>query len=282
MALAPINPTQLTPPRVAFIDDRSGAISREWYRFFLSLLTATQTNQEETELAPDTASLLASYDAVFGEAIQGLESAPDCCTATADVDAKVNNLAQATASTPPAATESDIAVIQSQLQALALSPPPKEFRSPRYGSFYDTTSQTAAAINTAYAMTFNTTDLSVGVTRGTPTSRIFVDRPNVYNVQFSAQLDKTAGGVGLVWIWLRKNGVNVSDSAGQIRIQGNNAEILAAWNYVIQLNAGDYIELMWEVDDTSVILLAEAASAVHPSIPSVILTVTDNISSLET
>ena len=282
MAYSPINPTQLTPPRVALIDERSGAISREWYRFFLSLLTATQTNQDEVELAPDATSLIASYDAMLESLAQTTESAPDCCSATADVDAKVNSLAQATGVTPPAATESDIAVIQSQLQALALSPPPKEFRSPRYGSFYDTTTQTAAAINTAYAMTFNTTDLSVGVTRGTPTSRIFVDRPNVYNVQFSAQLDKTAGGVGLVWIWLRKNGVNVPDSAGQIRIQGNNAEILAAWNYVIQLNAGDYIELMWEVDDTSVILLAEAASAVHPSVPSIILTVTDNISSLET
>ena len=282
MALSPINPTQLTPPRVAFIDERSGAISREWYRFFLSLLTATQANQEEVELAPDAISLLASYDAVFGEAIQGLESAPDCCTATADVDAKVNNLAQSTASTPPAASESDIAVIQSQLQALALAPPPKQSRAPRYGSFYDTTTQTAAAINTAYAMTFNTVDLSVGVTVGSPTSRIYVDRPNVYNIQFSAQVDKTAGGVALVWVWLRKNGVNVPDSAGQIRIQGNNAEILAAWNYIIQLNAGDYIELMWEVDNTSVILLAEAASAVHPSVPSIILTVTDNISSLET
>jgi len=282
MAYSPINPTQLTPPRVALIDERSGAISREWYRFFLSLLTATQTNQDEVELAPDATSLIASYDAMLESLAQTTESAPDCCSATADVDAKVNSLAQATGVAPPAATESDIAVIQSQLQALALSPPPKEFRSPRYGSFYDTTSQTAAAINTAYAMTFNTTDLSQGVTRGTPTSRIFVDRPNVYNVQFSAQLDKTAGGVALAWVWLRKNGVNVPDSAGQIRIQGNNAEILAAWNYVIQLNAGDYIELMWEVDDTSVILLAEAASAVHPSIPSVILTVTDNISSLET
>jgi len=282
MAYSPINPTQLTPPRVALIDERSGAISREWYRFFLSLLTATQTNQDEVELAPDATSLIASYDAMLESLAQTTESAPDCCSATADVDAKVNSLAQATGVTPPAATESDIAVIQSQLQALALSPPPKEFRSPRYGSFYDTTTQTAAAINTAYAMTFNTTDLSVGVTRGTPTSRIFVDRPNIYNVQFSAQVDKTSGGVALVWVWLRKNGVNVPDSAGQIRIQGNNAEILAAWNYVIQLNAGDYIELMWEVDDTSVILLAEAASAVHPSIPSVILTVTDNISSLET
>jgi hypothetical protein len=258
MALAPINPTQITPPRVEFIDQRSGAISREWYRFFLSLRNATENNQSEVELAPNTASLIATYDAML------------------------ETLTQTTETQPSGASESDIAVIQSQLQALALSPPPKEFRSPRYGSFYDTTSQTAAAINTAYAMTFNTTDLSFGVTRGTPTSRIFVDRPNIYNVQFSAQVDKTSGGVGLVWIWLRKNGVNVPDSAGQIRIQGNNAEILAAWNYVIQLNAGDYIELMWEVDDTSVILLAEAASAIHPSIPSVILTVTDNISSMET
>lgn len=172
------------------------------------------------------------------------------------------------------------AVLQTEIQNLSVSPPytPQLVRH-RYGSFYDTTTQTAAAINTAYAMTFNTVDLSVGVTRGTPTSRIYVDTLNVYNVQFSAQVDKTAGGVGLVWVWLRKNGVNVPDSAGQIRIQGNNAEILAAWNYIIELNAGDYIELMWEVDDTSVILLAEAASAVHPSIPSVILTVTNNISS---
>jgi hypothetical protein len=181
---------------------------------------------------------------------------------------------------PDADATSLAAVLQTEIQNLSVSPSyTPQLPRHRYGLFYDTTSQTAAAINTAYAMTFNTVDLSVGVTRGTPTSRIYVDTLNVYNVQFSAQVDKTAGGVGLVWIWLRKNGVNVPDSAGQIRIQGNNAEVLAAWNYIIQLNAGDYIELMWEVDDTSVILLAEAASAVHPSIPSIILTVTNNISS---
>lgn len=182
---------------------------------------------------------------------------------------------------PNPASQEQIENLQQQISALQQMPPPKEFRTPRYGSFYDTTTQTAAAINTAYAMTFNTTDLSQGVYLGTPASRVYVDRPNVYNVQFSAQVDKTSGGVALVWIWLRKNGVDIPDSAGQIRIQGNDAEILAAWNYIIQLNAGDYIELMWEVDDTSVILLSEVASAIHPSVPSVILTVTDNVSSLE-
>jgi hypothetical protein len=183
---------------------------------------------------------------------------------------------------PPAASQEQIAALQEQITGLQQMPPPRQNRTPRYGSFYDTTTQTAAVINTAYGMTFNTTDLSYGVTVGSPTSRIYIDRPNVYNVQFSAQVDKTAGGVGLVWIWLRKNGVNVPDSSGQIRIQGNNAEVVVGWNYIIELNSGDYIELMWEVDDTSVILLADPASAVHPSVPSIILTVTDNISSMET
>jgi len=47
------------------------------------------------------------------------------------------------------------------------------------------------------------------------------------------------------------------------------------------MNAGDYFELMWEVDDLGVQLLADPATAVHPAIPSIILTVTDNVSSLE-
>ena len=273
------NPTNLTPPRVALIDERSGAISREWYRFFLSLLTAVQSTQAEAELAPSAEGLLAAYDAVFADALQGLASQPTA--ASTDDLAAIQAQIQALQSQIAEATAGDLAVLQSGLQALALNPPPKQYLTPRYGSFYDTTTQTAAAINTAYAITFNTTDLSYGVTVGSPTSRIYVDRPNVYNVQFSAQLDKTSGGVGLVWIWLRKNGVNVADSAGQVRIQGNDAELVTAWNYLVQLNAGDYIEIMWEVDDTSVQILYDAATAVHPAIPSVILTVTDNVSSLE-
>jgi hypothetical protein len=119
--VAPINPTQLTPPRVDFIDPRSGAISREWYRFFLSLLTATQTNQEETELPPDATSLLASYDAVFGGAVHGLESAPSAVSAS-DLAAVETEL-QGLESAPSAASASDLAAVETELQALALSVP---------------------------------------------------------------------------------------------------------------------------------------------------------------
>lgn len=179
------------------------------------------------------------------------------------------------------ASLSDIDTLQDQIVALQQTPPPKEYRTPRYGSFYDTTDQVAGAINTAYAMTFNTTDLSVGVTIGSPTSRIYVDRPNVYNIQFSAEFINTSGGTSNAWIWLRKNGTDVPDSASTIRVQGNNTELVAAWNFLLQMNAGDYFELMWEVSAVALSLHADPATAIHPAIPSIILTVTDNVSTLE-
>jgi hypothetical protein len=194
----------------------------------------------------------------------------------------LQSLVQLLAYAPEGASQSDIDALQDQITALQQQPPPKEYITPRYGSFFDTTDQTAAVINTAYAMTFNTTDLSFGVTLGSPTSRIYVDSSNVYNIQFSAQVVNTSGGgAHRIWIWLRKNGVNIPDSSTVIRIQGNNTETVAAWNFLLKMNAGDYFELMWEVDDLGVQLLADPATAVHPAIPSIILTVTDNVSSLE-
>lgn len=151
-----------------------------------------------------------------------------------------------------------------------------------FGSFYDTTTQTAAAINTAYAMTFNTTDLSFGVQRGSTTSQIFVHQPGVYDIQFSAQLDNTSGGNHLSYIWLRVNGVNVAQSASQIRLKGTDGELVASWNWFYDFKAGDYFEIMWAVSDTAVQLTAQAAVAPVPAIPSVILTVSNNIRSYPT
>jgi len=136
----------------------------------------------------------------------------------------------------------------------------------------------ASTVNTAYAVTFNSTDLSFGVRIGTPASRIYVDSEGVYNFQFSLQLDKVSGGVGLFYLWARINGVDQTNSATQIRIQGNNAESVAAWNFVYKMTAGDYLELMWAVDTTDITIQTFAAAPPVPGIPSAILTVTNNIS----
>jgi hypothetical protein len=167
------------------------------------------------------------------------------------------------------------------VEGLQMAPPPREFKRSRYGSFYDTTTQTATTINTAKAITFNNTDLSNGVYLGTPTSRVYVDTPGIYNFDTSFQLDKTAGGTGLFYLWFRLNGVDVPNSASQIRIQGNNAEIFSSLNYFFNLAAGDYVEIMYSVNDLSVQILAEAAAAPHPGIPSIILTVANNIGGIQ-
>lgn len=143
-----------------------------------------------------------------------------------------------------------------------------------YGAFSDTTTQTAASINTAYAMTFNTTDSSNGVSRGSPTSRLVVDNQGVYNVQFSAQLDSLSGGTVNVHIWLRKNGINVPNTASTVAIQGTAARTVAAWNFIIQLEPTNYVELMWATDSTNARILAASATSVWPAIPSVICTIT--------
>jgi len=143
-----------------------------------------------------------------------------------------------------------------------------------YGAFSDTTLQTAASIDTAYGMVFNTTDSSNGVSIGSPSSRLVVDYQGVYNVQFSAQLDKTSGGAGNIYIWLRKNGTNVANTATTVAVQGTAARTVAAWNFIIQLEPTNYVELMWATDDTTIRILAASATSVWPAIPSVICTVT--------
>jgi hypothetical protein len=143
-----------------------------------------------------------------------------------------------------------------------------------HGAFHDTTTQTAAAINTAYAVTLNTTDHAYAVYIGTPASRVYVDVAGVYNFEFSMQLDKTAGATGIIFVWARINGTDVPASATRLSIQGTAAEVVPAWNFLLDLNGGDYFELMWAVDDDRIRIQAEAATAFCPSIPSVILTAT--------
>jgi hypothetical protein len=167
------------------------------------------------------------------------------------------------------------------VEGLQMTPPPREFKRARYGSFYDTTTQLATVINTAKAITFNNTDLSNGVFIGSPASRIVVDSEGIYNFDTSFQLDKTSGGVEEFYIWFRLNGVDVPDSASQIRIQGNNAEIFSSLNYFFDLKSNDYVELMFSVSDLSVELKSFVAAPPVPSIPSIILTVSNNIGGVQ-
>ena len=260
----PQDPSQLTRQELAQFLPSQRAI-RAFEKIFDIIPNVVDSNEFTSGNALATAQEAIDSINRLSTALELLATAPEVSgTVTSDVaeqssDTRVDDLVQ-------------------QVALLSQAPPLEPAKVPRYGTFYDTTTQTAAAINTAYALTFNTTDLSFGVRRGTPTSSIYVDSEGIYNFQFSLQLDKVSGGVGLFYLWARINGLDQTNSATQIRIQGNNAETVAAWNFVYKMNAGDYFELVWSVDTTDITIQAFAAAPPVPGIPSAILTVTNNIS----
>lgn len=169
--------------------------------------------------------------------------------------------------------------LQSEVEGLQVQPPKQPEKRNRFGQFQDTTTQIAASINTPQAITYNATDISNGVFLRTGNSEIQVDTEGVYNFQFSVQLDKTSGGTANFWIWPRLNGVDVPSSASQVQIQGNDAELFAAANFFFDLKSGDYVQFMFAVSDVSVELTTIPSSAFHPAVPSIIVTVSNNIRS---
>ena len=150
-----------------------------------------------------------------------------------------------------------------------------------YGAYSDTTTQACPGIGVSTKMLLNSVDGQSGFTLESG-SRITSTYGGVYNTQFSVQLDKPSGATGHIWIWLRKNGSDLPYTNSVVAVQGTNAETVAAWNFIVNLNANDYIEYMWMVDDTEVQLthtspitsVANPPVSVNiPGIPSVIITI---------
>jgi len=143
-----------------------------------------------------------------------------------------------------------------------------------YGSFYSTQDQANAGANQVNKMTYNVTDIANGVSIESD-SLITIANAGVYNIQFSAQFDKSDSGSDVVDIWMCKNGSNVANTNTQITLAGNSAKIVAAWNIFVSAAAGDEFELCWSSPDANVFInyVAAETNPTRPAIPSVILTV---------
>lgn len=143
-----------------------------------------------------------------------------------------------------------------------------------YGVFSKTSDQTPAVINTAYALTFDATDLSNGVSIGTPTSRIVVPQSGLYN--FNATIQITSGNTSAknVWVWFRKNGTDIANSARLVTININNGYVPVALSQPISLAANGYVEIMFAADNTAVTIDTVASTAFAPAAPAVALEVT--------
>ena len=136
-----------------------------------------------------------------------------------------------------------------------------------------TTDQTAASINTAYALTY-TSSAAEGITNGTPASRIVFEEAGEYMISFSAQISSTSSSTVNFWFWPRVNGVDVAGSTMKNALHQNGATLVVSRSVIFNFAAGDYLEAMWAVDSTSGFLDATAATAFAPAAPASTIAIT--------
>lgn len=134
---------------------------------------------------------------------------------------------------------------------------------------------TAAAINTAYPITYDAPAMVSGISLdGTNPERIVFDEGGTYLLAFSAQISSTSSSTVEFRFWPRINGTDVSGSTIRANLHQNDASIVVSRSAVFNISAGDYLEVMWATDSTSGFLDAVAATAYAPSAPSTSLSIT--------
>jgi len=147
-----------------------------------------------------------------------------------------------------------------------------------YGAFSSDQDQTTTA-NTATLMTLNTTDFANQVSISS--SKISVVNAGIYNLQFSAQFQNTDNQIQDISIWLRQNGTDIPGSTGFVSIParksaaaGEEAHEIIGWNYYVQMQANDYIQIYWSTTLASVTIQYYPTSTgpVRPSTQSVVAT----------
>ena len=147
-----------------------------------------------------------------------------------------------------------------------------------YGAFQDDTDQLAASTTVAYPMKLNTTDYSNGVFVSN-NSRLNVSDYGIYNIQYSTQFTNTDSQENDISIWFRKNGVNIPKSNSEYMIGPRHGSLIdgrliTALNFFVEMNAGDYAEIVWSTSSTSVSIqnIPSQTNPTRPVAPSVIVT----------
>lgn len=287
--------TQVPAPRVPLVDGRTGLVSTEWFRFFNGLYSVVGANQNVIQPANGGTGL--STIPTDGQLLIGNGAGYTLDTLTPGAGIGVTNtsgaiaigiaggvLGTATGGTGQSTytngqllignttgnTLSKATLTAGAGVTITNGPGSVTIASPKaYGRFAGLSTQSAAAIATAYKVDFDATYLNNGVTMVGLTDAT-VTATGIYNFQYSLQFLKATAGPGEYYFWVRVNGANVVVSARGVTVTNNGIYAIGVGNIILSLNAGDYFTLMWSVSDVGCQLVAVAGT---PDLPSSTLTV---------
>ena len=127
-----------------------------------------------------------------------------------------------------------------------------------YGSFYDTTTtQTAPNSTTANIVTVGTTLANSGITLGS--NQFTFANAGTYRVSYTVHFNNSVSTPDTVYVWIRKNGTDIADSSSIFTVPQNS--YTANNDYVITVNASDYIQFYWYTNATTTTISTVAAHA---------------------
>lgn len=141
-----------------------------------------------------------------------------------------------------------------------------------YGLFFDLGTYSPLLPNTGYPLRFTSTYLGNGISI-VENTKITVTYPGVYNVQYSSALTSTNASLKTVWVWIVRNGVPIGYSTNEYTVSGAGTDTIISWNFNIDLDAGEYIQLYWAASDINVTISTTAPAAPHPGIPANVVAV---------
>jgi hypothetical protein len=140
-----------------------------------------------------------------------------------------------------------------------------------YASFSSTATQNVAQ-NTLTPVVHDTQDITPkNIYTTLPNTDIFVRNKGVYKVLSSLQCNKTSGGAGDLEMFIAVNNTPVPNSATRIQIN-QNQEVVMSVEWVLELNAKDYITIVMFSVTTGLQALAIPSAGI-PAIPSIITTI---------
>ena len=148
------------------------------------------------------------------------------------------------------------------------------FLSVPNAKFFSTTDQNAASPNTAYALQFENTYLGEAISiAGGSNTQITPTYSGIYNFELSVEITSTNASSKELSFWVRRDGVDIATSARQHVIAGSGGVDDFEYSFTLDVQAGQYVELMWATTDITVVLDAQPAVSPRPAIPSTLVTV---------
>jgi hypothetical protein len=287
--------TQVPAPRVPLIDGNTGLVASEWFRFFNGLYSVVGANQNVIQPAnggtglstiPTDGQLLIGNGAGYtlntvtpgaGIGVTNTSGAIAIGIAGGVLGTAIGGTGQSTYTNgqllignTTGNTLSKATLTAGAGVTITNGPGSVTIASAKaYGRFAGLSTQTAAAIATAYKVVFDATYLNSGVTMVSTTDAT-VTATGIYNFQYSLQFLKATAGPGEYYFWVRVNGTNVVVSARGVTVTNNGIYAIGVGNIILSLTAGDYFTLMWSVSDVGCQLVAIPGT---PDLPSSTLTV---------